>query len=439
MSGLGEVLGGFLGGKAAGGRSPDRRVAGRRAVVRGGAGGRRRAPGYQPSLLRVFSRDLLDTGVQKFDAALLWAVAILLAIGLVMVYSASIAVLERRNPGGGASTYFLVRHAISIGLALGMSVVAFAMPVRHWQRMALPLFVAGIVLLVLVFVPGIGRRAGGADRWINVGPMSLQPSEVMKLLVILYVADYATRKQELMHQLKRGFIPMAAALAIVGILIMREPDLGALMVIVSVAMGVLFLGGMSPRLFFGMGAVLAAIFMAFIMFVPFRRQRFFAYLEPFASGNAEGSGYQLTHSLMAIGKGEWFGVGLGGGVAKWNYLPEPHTDFLFAIIGEELGLVGMMCVIATFFWIVRRCFEIGRQAISFDLFFNGLVAQGVGLWIGIQAFINLGVNLGLLPTKGLTLPLMSFGGSAILMTCVALAIVLRIDFENRRLMRGTVL
>jgi cell division protein FtsW len=262
---------------------------------------------------------------------------------------------------------------------------------------------------------------------------------VMKLLVILYVADYATRKQELMHQLKRGFIPMAAALAIVGILIMREPDLGALMVIVSVAMGVLFLGGMSPRLFFGMGAVLAAIFMAFILFVPFRRQRFFAYLEPFASGNAEGSGYQLTHSLMAIGKGEWFGVGLGGGVAKWNYLPEPHTDFLFAIIGEELGLVGMMCVIATFFWIVRRCFEIGRQAISFDLFFNGLVAQGVGLWIGIQAFINLGVNLGLLPTKGLTLPLMSFGGSAILMTCVALAIVLRIDFENRRLMRGTVL
>jgi cell division protein FtsW len=196
---------------------------------------------------------------------------------------------------------------------------------------------------------------------------------------------------------------------------------------------------MSPKLFFGMGAMLGAVFMMFIMFVPFRRQRFFAYLEPFASKNAEGSSYQLTHSLMAIGKGEWFGVGLGGGVAKLNYLPEPHTDFLFAIIGEELGMAGMIVVIGLFFWIVRRCFEIGRRAISYEHFFNGLVAQGVGLWIGIQAFINLGVNLGLLPTKGLTLPLMSFGGSAILMTTVSLAIVLRIDLENRRLMRGTVL
>ena len=210
-------------------------------------------------------------------------------------------------------------------------------------------------------------------------------------------------------------------------------------VIVSVALGVLFLGGMSPRLFFGMGPMLGVVFAMFIVFVPFRRQRFFAYLEPFERANAEGSAYQLTHSLMAIGKGEWLGSGLCGGVAKLNFLPEPHTDFLFATIGEELGMVGMGVVICLFFWIVRRCFEIGRQAISFELFFSGLVAQGVGLWIGIQAFINLGVNLGLLPTKGLTLPLMSFGGSAILMNCVALAIVLRIDVENRRMMRGTVL
>ena len=401
--------------------------------------GRRRTPAYKPSLLRSLTRDVLDTGVHGFDAGLLWCVAILLMLGLVMVYSASIAVLERRNPAADASTYYLVRHAISMSIAMGAAVMAFAVPVKHWQRAALPLFLLGIVMLVLVFVPGIGRRAGGADRWISLGFMSLQPTELMKLFVILYVADYATRKQEMMHQFRRGFFPMAAALAVVGILIMREPDLGALMVIVSVAMGVLFLGGMSPKLFFGMGATLAGIFMMFILFVPFRRQRFFAYLEPFATKNAEGSSYQLTHSLMAIGKGEWFGVGLGGGVAKLNYLPEPHTDFLFAIIGEELGMAGMLVVIGLFFWIIRRCFEIGRQAISFELFFNGLVAQGIALWIGIQAFINLGVNLGLLPTKGLTLPLMSFGGSAILMTCVALAIVLRIDVENRRLMRGTVL
>ena len=430
-----SVLTGFFGR----GGHQDRRGGERRAAARPTGTGRRRAPAYKPSLLRSLTRDVLDTGVQGFDAGLLWSVAILLLLGLVMVYSASIAVLERRNPAADVSTYSLVRHSISMCIALAVSVVAFAVPVKHWQRAALPLFLLGIVLLTLVFVPGIGRRAGGADRWIAIGPMSLQPTELMKLFVILYVADYATRKQELMHQLKRGFIPMAVALAVVGILIMREPDLGALMVIVSVAMGVLFLGGMSPKLFFGMGVTLAGIFAMFILFVPFRRQRFFAYLEPFASKNAEGSSYQLTHSLMAIGKGEWFGVGLGGGVAKLNYLPEPHTDFLFAIIGEELGMVGMLVVIGLFFWIVRRCFEIGRQAISFELFFNGLVAQGIGLWIGIQAFINLGVNLGLLPTTGLTLPLMSFGGSAILMTCLALAIVLRIDVENRRLMRGTVL
>jgi len=432
------ALTGFLGfGRGDG--DADRRAGGRRGVGRDAGAGRRRTPAYKPSLLRSLSRDALDTGVQGFDAGLLWCIAILLLLGLVMVYSASIAVLERRNPAADASTYYLVRHSISMCIAIGASVIAFAVPVKHWQRAALPLFLLGIVLLALVFVPGIGRRAGGADRWVSLGPMSLQPTELMKLFVILYVADYATRKQEMMHQFRRGFIPMAAALAVVGILIMREPDLGALMVIVSVAMGVLFLGGMSPKLFFGMGATLAVVFMMFILFVPFRRQRFFAYLEPFASKNAEGSSYQLTHSLMAIGKGEWFGVGLGGGVAKLNYLPEPHTDFLFAIIGEELGMAGMLVVIGLFFWIIRRCFEIGRQAISFELFFNGLVAQGIGLWIGIQAFINLGVNLGLLPTKGLTLPLMSFGGSAILMTCAALAIVVRIDFENRRLMRGTVL
>jgi cell division protein FtsW len=288
----------------------DRRTGERRAQGRPAGTGRRRTPAYKPSLLRSLTRDALDTGVQGFDAGLLWCVAILLMLGLVMVYSASIAVLERRKPAADASTYYLVRHSISMCIAIGASVIAFAVPVRHWQRAALPLFLLGIVLLALVFVPGIGRRAGGADRWISLGVMSLQPSELMKLFVILYVADYATRKQEMMHQFKRGFIPMAAALAVVGILIMREPDLGALMVIVSVAMGVLFLGGMSPKLFFGMGTTLAGVFMMFILFVPFRRQRFFAYLEPFAAKNAEGSSYQLTHSLMAIGRGNGSGSGL---------------------------------------------------------------------------------------------------------------------------------
>ena len=419
----------------------DRRRGGeRRAQPRDGSSrGRRLGSNYRPSALSNFTRSALDTGVQSFDAALLLSVSALLMIGLVMVYSASIAVFERGNPEAALSTYYLTRHATFIALAAVAGLIAYAVPPQHWQRAALPMFLVGIVLLVLVFVPGIGRRVGGAERWIRLGSFGLQPSELMKLFIILYVADYAARKNELMHQLKRGFFPMALAIGLVGVLIMREPDLGALIVIVSVAMGVLFLGGMNPRLFFGMWVLLGFIFTAFVLLVPFRRNRFFAYLDPFAKENAENSAYQLTHSLMAIGKGEWFGSGLGAGVAKLNFLPEPHTDFLFATIGEELGMLGMAAVIAIFFFIVRRCFEIGRQAISFDLLFNGLVAQGVGLWIGIQTFINLGVNLGLLPTKGLTLPLMSYGGTAVLMNAIALAIVLRIDVENRRMMRGTVL
>ena len=385
---------------------------------------------------RALSRSALEnTSVQRFDAVLVWMTALLLGLGLVMVYSASIAILERRDPTGGSATFYLVRQSAAIGMALVASVFAYAVPPERWQQLARPLFAVGAVLLILVFVPVIGKRAGGAVRWVTLGFTTIQPTELMKLFVILYAADYSVRKQQIMGQW-RAFVPMAIALSVVGLLIMRQPDLGALIVILMVAMGVLFLGGMNSRLFFGMVAFLVAVFAAFILFVPFRRARFFSYLDPFARANAEGSSYQLTHSLMAIGKGEWLGSGLGAGVAKLNFLPEPHTDFLFATIGEELGMVGMLVVIIMFFWVVRRCFEIGRQAIAFEELFSGLVAQGVGLWIGIQVFINLGVNLGLLPTKGLTLPFMSFGGSAILMNCVAMAIVLRIDVENRRLMRG---
>ena len=419
LSRLGNLLPafGWLGGA-------DRTEPGSGKAVRG-----RRSPAS-----RALNRSALEnTSVQRFDAALVWMTALLL--GLVMVYSASIAILERRDPTGGSATFYLIRQSAAIGMALVASVFAYAVPPERWQQLARPLFAVGAVLLILVFVPVIGKRAGGAVRWVTLGFTTIQPTELMKLFVILYAADYSVRKQQIMGQW-RAFVPMAIALSVVGLLIMRQPDLGALIVILMVAMGVLFLGGMNSRLFFGMVAFLVAVFAAFILFVPFRRARFFSYLDPFARANAEGSSYQLTHSLMAIGKGEWLGSGLGAGVAKLNFLPEPHTDFLFATIGEELGMVGMLVVIIMFFWVVRRCFEIGRQAIAFEELFSGLVAQGVGLWIGIQVFINLGVNLGLLPTKGLTLPFMSFGGSAILMNCVAMAIVLRIDVENRRLMRG---
>jgi len=220
-----------------------------------------------------------------------------------------------------------------------------------------------------------------------------------------------------------------------GGLLLREPDFGAFAVITVIAMGILFLGGMNWRLFAGLIVMLVIGFLLLIWTSPYRMQRVIGFMDPWA--DPYGKGYQLSHALIAFGRGEWFGVGLGGSVEKWHYLPEAHTDFLLAVIGEELGFVGVLAVIVLFFWIVRRCFEIGRQAIALDRFFAGLVAQGIGLWLGVQAFINMGVNLGLLPTKGLTLPLMSYGGSAILSSCVSIAIVLRIDWESRRMMRGS--
>jgi cell division protein FtsW len=382
------------------------------------------------------SRTASGGAVPEFDLPLLWAAIVLMLFGMVMVYSASIALPDSSRFATLRTTHHLTRHAVALAISLGFGLVAFAIPVQRWQKAAPWLFAAGLVLLVLVLVPGIGRVVMGARRWIPLGPMNLQPSELMKLFVVLYAADYAVRKQDWMHEFRKGFAPMAAVMMLIGLLLLLEPDLGAFIVIVAIAMGLLFLGGVSVRLFAGLSVTMLLTFFALIWASPWRRERIFAYLDPFDEKVTLGKGYQLSHSLIAFGRGEWFGVGLGGSVEKWHYLPEAHTDFLLAVIGEELGLVGVLAVIVLFFWLVRRCFEIGRQAIALDRHFAGLVAQGGGLWLGAQAFINMGVNLGLLPTKGLTLPLMSYGGSALLVNCVMLAIVLRIDFESRRMMRG---
>jgi cell division protein FtsW len=258
----------------------------------------------------------------------------------------------------------------------------------------------------------------------------------MKLFVVLYAADFTVRKQEFMHKLTKGFLPMAAAVGLVGFLLLWEPDLGAFGVIVCIAMGILFLGGVNGIWFSGIGAMLVSMFSMVIMLSPWRRERIFAYLNPWGEESVLGKGYQLSHSLIAFGRGEFFGVGLGASIEKLHYLSEAHTDFLLAVIGEELGFVAVVIVILMFYWIVKRAFEIGRQAIAMDQTFAGLTAKGIGIWIGVQTFINMGVNLGLLPTKGLTLPLMSFGGTGILINCVGLAILLRIDMENRILSRG---
>ncbi len=374
--------------------------------------------------------------MMDYDQPLIWVTLLLMLLGLVMVYSASIALPDSPKFAGYKPTHFLMRQATFIIISAFAASLVFRVPMQVWQRLAPYLFVATMILLVLVLVPGIGKGVNGAKRWLSIKALNLQPSELMKLVVVLYAADYTVRKQQYMHQLTKGFLPMAAAVGAVGLLLLLEPDLGAFGVIVCIAMGILFLGGINGVWFGGISATLVGIFGAVIFFSPWRRERIFAYLNPWEESNALGKSYQLSHSLIAFGRGEFFGVGLGGSVEKLHYLPEAHTDFLLAVIGEELGFVGVMAVIMMFYWLIKRAFDIGRQAIALDLTFSGLVAKGIGIWIGVQTFINMGVNLGILPTKGLTLPLMSYGGTGILINCIGLAILLRIDFESRSLMRG---
>ena len=415
MSGFAQRFSGWLGGLA--------KPAGDVLPVRLGAT-RRAATSSAP------------TQSSGFDQGLLWVTVALLAWGLVMVYSASIAMPENPRFANYTHTYFLLRHSIWLLISFVVALLAFQVPIATWEKAAPWLFVLSLLLLAAVLLPVIGKKVYGARRWISLGPLSFQPSEMVKLTVILYAADYMVRKMEVKERFFRAVLPMGAAVAVVGILLLAEPDMGAFMVIAVIAMGILFLGGVNARMFFLIAAVLLVAFGLMIATSEFRRERIFAYLDPWSEKNALAKGYQLTHSLIALGRGEIFGVGLGGSVEKLHWLPEAHTDFLLAVIGEEFGLVGVVVVIGLFFWLTRRLMHIGRQAIALDRVFAGLVAQGVGIWMGFQAFINMGVNLGALPTKGLTLPLMSYGGSAILVNLIALAVVLRIDYESRQLMHG---
>jgi len=389
-----------------------------------------------PTRNTLYGRSSLSSPVRGFDQALLWVAVALLVFGLIMVYSASVALPDNPKFARYAHTHFLVRHAFFIAISFVVALLAFQVPVASWEKLAPWLFVASLVLLMVVLVPHVGKGVNGARRWVSLGFMSFQPSELAKFAVVLYASDYMVRKMDVKEKFFRAVLPMAAAVAIVGLLLLAEPDMGAFMVIAVIAMGILFLGGVNARMFFLIAAVMTIAFMLMIALSDWRRERIFAYLDPWSEKHALGKGYQLSHSLIAIGRGEIFGVGLGGSVEKLHWLPEAHTDFLLAVIGEEFGLVGVLAVIVAFLWVTRRIMHIGRQAIALDRVFAGLVAQGVGIWMGFQAFINMGVNLGALPTKGLTLPLMSYGGSAILMNLVALAVVLRIDQENRALMRG---
>jgi cell division protein FtsW len=376
-----------------------------------------------------------------YDPTLAWAALLLLALGLVMVYSASIATAEASAYTGYRPWYFLARHALFVAAGLTAGVIAFQVPVKAWRALAPYLFVAGAALLIAVLVPGVGRAINGSKRWLTLGVLNLQPSEFMKLFVVLYTSSYAVRRAAFLHAeqplkqtLLRGFLPLLAVMIGIGALLLHEPDFGACVVIVAIAFGILFLGGLDGRLLMGLGVLLPIALWVLIRIAPYRLQRFTGFLDPWA--DAYGKGYQLSHSLIAFGRGEWFGVGLGASVEKLLYLPEAHTDFLLAVIAEELGFAGVIAVIALFAWMLIRAYAIGRQAARLERPFAALLAHGIGIWLGIQAFINIGVNMGVLPTKGLTLPLLSFGGSGIVANCVAIAILLRVDFENRRLLRG---
>lgn len=373
--------------------------------------------------------------ISSIDYSVIAVILALLILGLIMVYSASISLGD--SPKYQTSEgYFAVRHAIYIAIGLIAAFFVFKVSLSRWYLLSYPLGLFGILLLISVFVPELGHEVNGSTRWIGFGPINLQVSEVVKFVSVLVISHFVVTRQAYMHSYTRGLIPVMLYIGAVAMLLSLQPDLGATVVISAIVLGVVFLGGLSWSIIIPFGIVIFAVIVFSIALSPWRTARVFAYLNPWDIENQLGKAYQLTHSLIAFGRGELFGVGLGASVEKMHYLPEAHTDFILAVIGEELGLVGFTFVLLLFYWLVRRAFEIGRQAVRLESVYSGLVAQGVGLWIGVQALINIGVAIGVFPTKGLTLPLVSYGGSSIVVTLCALALLLRVDYENRLLMRG---
>ena len=376
-----------------------------------------------------------DIGPVPPDYGVLFVVFSLMLLGCLMVFSASISLGD--SPKYHISErYFFIRHVISLVVALFGAYIVWHIPMKAWKKMAFPFFLFGLFLLGAVFIPGIGKSTNGACRWIPLGLFNLQVTEVMKIAVLIYAADFTVRKQNYMHSVKKGLLPMLLVMGLVGFLVLKEPDLGAYVMMLAISMGILFLGGINLTVFIMVLVGVLGLLVFMIFAASWRAARFFAYLDPWEISNAQGKAYQLSHSLIAFGRGETWGVGLGDAIEKQHYLPEAHTDFILAIVGEELGFAGVMLILVLLFWLVKRAIEIGRTAIHLEHIFSGLVAEGIGIWIGVPTFINVGVASGLLPTKGLTLPFISFGGSAIMAVTAAVAILLRVDYENKVTMKG---
>ncbi|HEX7029737.1 MAG TPA: putative lipid II flippase FtsW [Gammaproteobacteria bacterium] len=364
----------------------------------------------------------------EYDWVLLTVGVLLMCVGIVFVTSASVAIAERET---GNALYFAERQAMYAGAGIVAAVFMMLVPLKFWRRMSALLLFGALGLLTLVLVPGFGHEVNGSVRWLTVGSVRLiQASEPARLLLFMFVADYLARRGDEVRTSFTGFAKPLAMVAIAAVLLLAEPDFGAAAVLVATVLGMLFIGGARLRDFFVLLVVTAGAMAMLVLTSPYRMERLTAFMNPWA--DPFDSGFQLTQALIAIGRGEWFGVGLGAGVQKLFYLPEAHTDFVFAVIAEELGLLGVLCVIALYVVFFLRCFRIGRGAARAGESYASHLAFGIGLWIGMQALINLGVNMGVLPTKGLTLPLISSGGSSLLVTCAAIGLVLRAGLETER-------
>lgn len=380
------------------------------------------------SFLQIRPSPLLGRGLD-LDFPLLAGCLGLLGLGLVMIASASSEVAAAQT---GSPLYHMIRHLIYLVIGLGAAGVVLMVPMNIWQRYGWIMLLAAFALLVLVLVPGIGREVNGARRWIGFGAFNVQPSEIAKVFVVVYLAGYLVRRQEEVRESWAGFFkPFVVLLPMAGLLLL-EPDFGATVVMMGSAMAMLFLGGVGMLRFGLMVALAVGAVFVLVQTQEYRLQRLITFTDPWA--DQYGSGYQLTQALIAFGRGEWFGVGLGNSIQKQFYLPEAHTDFVFSVLAEELGFVGALATLALFVFVSVRALYVGLWAERAKQFFSSYVAYGLAfLWIG-QFLINIGVNTGLLPTKGLTLPFLSYGGSSLVICCVSLALLLRIEWERRNIL-----
>jgi cell division protein FtsW len=358
------------------------------------------------------------------DPVLMLACFGLLGIGFMMVTSSSLHLGVKMADD---ISHYPFKQLIHIAFGLGFSAIILNVPMSSWEKMGQTLFIAGLALLLVVLIPGVGIKVNGSIRWLSILGLRIQVSEVVKFISVIYMAGYVTRHSEHVRRSAFGLVKPLMLFSVACVLLLLEPDFGSSVVILIIAMGMMFLGGARISQFVILMALVAGLAVMLVIVSPYRLARVTSFMDPWA--DARDTGFQLTQALISFGRGEFFGVGLGNGLQKLFYLPEAHTDFLFSVLGEELGLLGVLLIIGLFAALVVRAFAIGEQAEQADLKFSALTAYGLGIWFGFQSFVNMGVNMGMLPTKGLTLPLMSYGGGSMIIMCCAMAVLFRIHYE----------